>query len=153
MALDIEDFIPDSELTEDGVWVPLDDETKVLATFMSPDFMRNEMMRRQRQGNIRNPHLLDRPEYLRNIEDEGIRKHIKGWEGMKKGGEAWPFLPENLEFIIKRVPDFRASFLTIIQNSSHFVKRQMEDDQKNSQPSSNGSWSSNIVGEGVGERS
>lgn len=153
MALDIEDFIPDSELTEDGVWVPLDDETRVLATFMSPDFMRNEMLRRQRQGNIRNPHLLDRPEYLRKIEDEGIRKHIKNWEGMKKGGELWPFSLENLEFIIKRVPDFRASFLAIIQNSSHFVKKQAEDDEKNSQPFSNGNWTSRAVGEGIGERS
>ena len=130
MALDIEEFIPDAELTEDGIWVDLDEETKILVTYLPADFIQSEIIRRQRKQNIRNPHLLERPEYLRSIEDDGIRKSIKGWQGLRKGGQDWPFSPENLEFIIRHAPDFRAAFLRIVQNASNFTKRQAEEDRK-----------------------
>lgn len=151
MALDITDFTPDAQAVEDGVWVDLDEDTKVKVEYMSPDAYQNELIKRQRR--IRNPNLLERGDYLRGIENDLLRAHIMDWSGMQKGGKEFPFSPENLDFVIKSVPDVRSALLRIVQDVSNFTAKQQEDGEKNSRPVSGGTLTSNGGGETSGQPS
>ena len=150
MALDIVDFIPDTQSVEDGVWVDLDEDTKVKVEYMSPDAYQNELIKRQRR--IRNPNLLERGDYLRGIENDLLRAHIMDWSGMKKGGKDFPFSMENLDFVIKVVPDIRSALLRIVQDVSNFTAKQREEGEKNLPPASSGISLSNGGGEVSGEQ-
>lgn len=137
MALDIEDFIPDTQAVEDGVWVHLDEDTTVKVSYLAPDAYQNEVVRRQRR--LRNPNLLERPDYLRGVENDLLRGKVLDWKGMKKGGKEFPFSPETLEFVIKSVPDVRGALLRIIQDVANFRNQQQEEGEKNLPGVSNGS--------------
>lgn len=145
MALNIEDFIPDTNSVEDGVWVDLDEDSKVKVAYMPPDAYQNELARRQRR--IRNPNLLERADYLRGVENDLLRRHVLDWVGLKKGSKEFPFSPENLDFIIKTVPDVRSAFLRIVQDVANFRAKQQEDGEKNSPSASNGTSTSSEGGE------
>lgn len=149
MALDIEDFIPDTQAVEDGVWVDLDEDTKVKVAYMAPDAYQNEILRRQRR--LRNPNLLERADYLRGVENDLLRTHILNWVGMQKNGKEFPFSIENLDFVMKYVLDLRNALLRIVQDVSNFTAKQQEESEKNLPTASNGISPSSEGGEIVGE--
>lgn len=150
MALDIVDFIPDAQAVEDGVWLDLDEDTKVKVRYLSPDAYQNELVKRQRR--VRNPKLLEHVGYLRGIENDLLRTCIMDWTGMRKGGKEFPFSQESLDFVIASGSEVRIMLLRIVQDVSNFTTKQREENEKNLPTASSGISLSNGGGEISGEQ-
>lgn len=127
----------DEDLSENGVWIEIDDEgfelkicsitnskTKALAAkYVIGDKAKNKF------GSKTNELNYDK---LEEKWDEIIAETIiKDWKGLKDNGQELKYSKETCLTILKDYPTFKLNILELSQDVSHFEKKEIEEIKEN----------------------
>ena len=138
--MDLLDYATDPQLENEGVWVPMDEDTKLLiARFENPK------MRKMRER-LSAPLAKARGRAGLTPEDgKGVLNKcmaeclLLGWENLNMGGEIVPYSKEKCLALMvdDRLADFKELVLGMSQNLEHFRLESLEEDLGNLSGSSN----------------
>lgn len=142
--MDIEDFVPDEQLDDDGVWLDLDDETQVKVRYLPPDAIQREIFRRQKRRGFR-MQTFDDFDSIQKVTNEVLEGCIIDWRGLKRNGKEFLFSKENLRFLLASRPEFRQAFETMVRNVENFRRTSEEKNRKNLQTVSSGSLTTDEI--------
>lgn len=132
--MDLLDYATDPQLEEEGAWVPMDSETKLLvARFENPKFRKMRERLSTPIAKARGRAGLTK-EDGKNILNKCMAKHLLlGWQNLCVGGEIIPYSPEKCLALLqdRRLQDFKELVLGISQNLEHYRLESLEEDSGN----------------------
>jgi len=126
------EYSTDSKKEVEGVWVDMDNKTKVLiARVGSKENMR--LLRELQKPHTRaiNNNSLSTDVLVKMMIELIARTILLGWEGMEEGGDEVPYSYENAKRLLTEYKDFRDNVSAYSNDMTLFRKQEEEAEAKN----------------------
>lgn len=123
----------DADKERDGVWVPLDGESRIRIARTNNPLYREAMVRKMNRYKMAAKSKVIPEDAWLDIVNELVAETILvDWEGITEKGQPLPYSVENAKRVLTELKDFREMVLSIADNMENFKEELDEGTEKNS---------------------